>query len=232
MSIKNLANEIAATVDKKGAAYGNAIDFVEKTLTELYTNGIPVAAYKDALITIRVLDKLKRLSTDPNAFGESPWDDIVGYALRGAEKNRAQKQKFKDVFAGPPLYTMEAPEGWKYADPYGGLSGLNSVGRGEPVMSGTRLALMQQQAEEEYRQHQKLHNELVSDMVGATLSKFYKITDEDVDMAVDVLAEILTEPIEDSDLFDEIWYTFKDLGWSDIEIHDTAVCKLDVPLAI
>lgn len=88
MSVKQLAQEIAETVDKKGAAYGNAIDFVEKTLKELYPNGIPVTAYSHALLMVRVLDKLKRLSTDPNAFGESPWEDIVGYALRGSEKSR------------------------------------------------------------------------------------------------------------------------------------------------
>ena len=47
----------------------------------LYPNGISKDKYKDSLAMIRVIDKLFRIATDKDAFGESPWRDIVGYAL-------------------------------------------------------------------------------------------------------------------------------------------------------
>ena len=32
---------------------------------------------------VRVIDKMFRIATDKDAFGESPWRDICGYAILG-----------------------------------------------------------------------------------------------------------------------------------------------------
>lgn len=230
MSVQKLAQNIAETVDKKGAAYGNAIDFVEKTLTELYPNGIPVTAYKDALITVRVLDKLKRLSTDPNAFGESPWEDIVGYALRGAEKARAGKgtlfgiapstykplKKLEQI--NPSLFSRNVPFYVPADQEY------------DPTIY--REVKSAQQQYEDHLKHVKEHESILAQYPVAYRFVFGKtepeITDEDVYTAVDVLVELVCEPILDWSLSIAIYDTLIDLGWSEEDLRNTilsAVCK-------
>ena len=49
----------------------------------LYPTGVQPHQYRDMLAVIRVIDKLFRLATRKDAFGESPWNDIAGYALLG-----------------------------------------------------------------------------------------------------------------------------------------------------
>lgn len=202
MSIKDLANKIAATVEEKGAAYGNAIKFSEVVFKELYPQGIPVEHYNNALLMVRVLDKLKRLSTDPNAFGESPWEDIVGYALRGAEIVDNKKKAFKKNFEDKALYTMEAPPDWKYAAPCGSLLGINSVVRGEPKASVAA------------------HLELQGQLIKHGLVGSQGITDEDVYMAVDVLVELLRDEEAPVDLFAEVHITLMNLGWTFEDLHE------------
>jgi hypothetical protein len=45
--------------------------------------------YGDLLAITRVIDKLFRLATKKNAFGESPWRDICGYALLGIARDES-----------------------------------------------------------------------------------------------------------------------------------------------
>lgn len=80
-----IAADIAATVAEKNAAYGDSVTRSADIMRVLYPDGIPVSAYKDALLIVRVLDKLSRIATDRDALGESPWRDIAGYALRACE---------------------------------------------------------------------------------------------------------------------------------------------------
>ena len=47
----------------------------------LYPNGIQPEQFHDARCTISIIDKLSRIATDKNAFSESPFRDITGYAL-------------------------------------------------------------------------------------------------------------------------------------------------------
>ncbi len=82
-----LANEIGNLVDEKNKAYGNSFNEVGEFLKILYPNGIPVESYTDALCIVRIFDKLKRIATNKDAFGESPYRDIAGYALLGAQKD-------------------------------------------------------------------------------------------------------------------------------------------------
>jgi len=82
-----LAKEIGNLVDEKNKAYGNSFNEVGEFLKILYPNGIPVESYTDALCIVRIFDKLKRIATNKDAFGESPYRDIAGYALLGAQKD-------------------------------------------------------------------------------------------------------------------------------------------------
>lgn len=78
-----LALRIGELVDAKNRAYGSAFAKAGDFLRLLYPNGIEPAQYTDALCIVRVFDKLVRIATDKDAFGESPWQDIAGYGLLG-----------------------------------------------------------------------------------------------------------------------------------------------------
>lgn len=79
-----LALEVGRLVEAKQKAYGdNAIVNISKLLQLLYPNGIKPAQYLEMSILVRLFDKLHRITSgNKKAFGESPWQDIVGYALR------------------------------------------------------------------------------------------------------------------------------------------------------
>jgi hypothetical protein len=83
---QQIAEEIGNLVTEKNAAYGSSFAESHKILSVLYPNGIQPEQYTDALAIIRVIDKLFRIATKKNAFGESPWRDIAGYAILGVAK--------------------------------------------------------------------------------------------------------------------------------------------------
>ena len=90
------AEQIGKLVAEKNAAYGSAFAQAHQILTVLYPKGIAPEQYTDALAVIRVIDKLFRIATAKDAFGESPWQDIAGYAILGtvnyAEKRNKPRQ--------------------------------------------------------------------------------------------------------------------------------------------
>ena len=90
LDYENLASEIGRLVSEKNKAYGDSFGEASKILEVLYPNGIPVSGYRDALALIRVVDKLFRLANKKDAFGESPWRDICGYALLGVANDEAE----------------------------------------------------------------------------------------------------------------------------------------------
>jgi hypothetical protein len=73
-SVGNLVNE-------KQHAYGDSFGKAGRVMRELYPNGIAVDQLDDALTIVRIVDKLFRIATRKNAFGESPYRDIAGYSL-------------------------------------------------------------------------------------------------------------------------------------------------------
>lgn len=87
---QSIALEIAATVEKKQAAYGDAFGKSGEAMRILYPQGIPPEKMDDALAVVRVLDKLFRIATDRDALGESPWRDIAGYALLAVARTEAK----------------------------------------------------------------------------------------------------------------------------------------------
>ncbi|MDD4601478.1 hypothetical protein SDC9_04162 [bioreactor metagenome] len=78
--------ELGKMVDDKQAAYGDAITAVEQLMMVLYPQGVQPDQYRDMLIMVRTMDKQCRIARgNKEAFGESPWRDICGYGLLGAE---------------------------------------------------------------------------------------------------------------------------------------------------
>jgi hypothetical protein len=77
----NLGAEIIKLLDETNRAYGNSTEKSAKILGILYPNGVHPAKLHDVRCMISILDKLSRIATDKDAFGESPWRDVAGYAI-------------------------------------------------------------------------------------------------------------------------------------------------------
>jgi len=90
---KEIATEIGALVQEKNDAYGDSFGQACRILEVLYPEGIQPAQYRDALAVTRVIDKLFRLANKKDAFGESPWRDICGYAVLGVANDETNKEK-------------------------------------------------------------------------------------------------------------------------------------------
>jgi hypothetical protein len=82
-SFKDIGSEIGSLVDEKNVAYGSSFSRSEEILRVLFPNGVKPEQYTDLLAITRVLDKLFRIANKKDAFGESPWRDIAGYAILG-----------------------------------------------------------------------------------------------------------------------------------------------------
>ena len=82
-SFKDIGTEIGSLVDQKNAAYGSSFSRSEEILKVLFPDGVKPEQYTDLLAITRVLDKLFRIANKKDAFGESPWRDIAGYAILG-----------------------------------------------------------------------------------------------------------------------------------------------------
>jgi hypothetical protein len=72
---------IGKLVDEKNVAYGDSFHQSGRVLKVLYPHGIKPEQYDKALYIVRVIDKLFRLATDNDKFGESPARDIAGYSI-------------------------------------------------------------------------------------------------------------------------------------------------------
>jgi hypothetical protein len=86
-----LGTEIGELVERKNAAYGDSVATSGAMLALLYPDGLKPAQYADALLLVRIIDKLKRVATDKDAFGESPYSDISGYGLLGTHLHQQRK---------------------------------------------------------------------------------------------------------------------------------------------
>jgi len=90
-TFKQIGTEIGTLVEEKNSAYGSSFAESYKILNTLYPNGIKPEQYTDALAIIRVIDKLFRIANKKDAFGESPWKDIAGYAILGISNDESKK---------------------------------------------------------------------------------------------------------------------------------------------
>ena len=84
---EKIANEISNLIKEKQAAYGDSFGKSGDVMRSLYPDGINPRQLDDALTVVRVIDKLFRIANKKDAFGESPWRDIMGYALLAIERD-------------------------------------------------------------------------------------------------------------------------------------------------
>lgn len=81
MTYVEVGAALGRLVDEKQKAYGNSFGNTGKLLKMLYPDGVRPDQYDDLLAMTRMIDKLFRIATKKDAYGESPWRDIAGYAL-------------------------------------------------------------------------------------------------------------------------------------------------------
>ena len=80
-SYETIGRELGALTQQKNNAYGDSFRRSGLLLKELYPDGVAPEQYQDMLAVVRVIDKLFRIATDKDAFGESPWKDVAGYGI-------------------------------------------------------------------------------------------------------------------------------------------------------
>ncbi len=88
-NFQKIGEEVGNLVTEKNVAYGNSFYDCSKFLEILYPEGISPENYGDMLCVVRIFDKLKRIATKKDAFGESPYRDIAGYAILGVNKDES-----------------------------------------------------------------------------------------------------------------------------------------------
>jgi hypothetical protein len=87
------ATEIGKLVKDKQEAYGDSFSKSEEIIKILFPDGVAAENYRDLLTITRIIDKLFRIATRKNAFSESPYRDIAGYALLGLVSDLEQEKK-------------------------------------------------------------------------------------------------------------------------------------------
>lgn len=103
---------IGNLVEEKNKFYGNSFKDSAYFLKLLYSAGIPPDKYCDILLIVRIFDKLKRIATRKDAFGENPWEDIVGYSLLGTvnDSNQEEEPLFENEVAQCPIHKGDMVE--------------------------------------------------------------------------------------------------------------------------
>jgi hypothetical protein len=89
--IQHACQELSDLLTAKDAAYGSAFSQCGEFLRLLYPDGLRPEQYDDALCLVRIFDKAKRIATRKDAYGESPYQDLAGYAVLGLVKDREGK---------------------------------------------------------------------------------------------------------------------------------------------
>lgn len=92
MSYRKVAEEIGELVELKNEKYGDSFRKSGGVLQVLYPDGVLPEQYDDMLAVVRVIDKMFRIATERDALGESPWEDICGYALLRTAQIREVKK--------------------------------------------------------------------------------------------------------------------------------------------
>lgn len=85
-SFAQLGIEVGRLVEEKNEAYGDSFSKAGKIMQSLYPNGISLLQMEDALVVVRILDKLSRIANRKDAFKENPYRDIAGYGLLGMRR--------------------------------------------------------------------------------------------------------------------------------------------------
>lgn len=87
-NFKEIANNIGSLIEEKNKMYGSSFEKSSDILKVLFPDGVKPEQYTDLLAITRILDKLFRIATNKDAFGENPWQDIAGYAILSVSKDQ------------------------------------------------------------------------------------------------------------------------------------------------
>lgn len=79
IDFQTIGKEIGNLVSEKNKAYNNSLNSVGDILKILYPNGIKIEEYHIVSTLVRLLDKLKRMSADPN--NQENYIDLAGYCI-------------------------------------------------------------------------------------------------------------------------------------------------------
>lgn len=93
---ERIGTEVGKMVGEKNAAYGDSFARVDRIIRELYPDGIRPEQYRDVLGIVRVLDKLFRIATKKDAFGEDPWRDVAGYGVVAVGVAEREAERCRD----------------------------------------------------------------------------------------------------------------------------------------
>lgn len=91
VDFERVGKEVGRLVTEKNQAYGDSFAKSGEFLKLLYPDGIKPEQYSDMLCLVRIFDKQKRIATKKDAFGESPYRDIVGYGILGTVMDEIRK---------------------------------------------------------------------------------------------------------------------------------------------
>jgi hypothetical protein len=84
---EKIGQSIGNLVDEKNLAYGSSFEKSNEILKVLYPDGVLSHQYKEMLAVTRIIDKLFRIATKKDAFGENPFRDIAGYGILGCDED-------------------------------------------------------------------------------------------------------------------------------------------------
>ncbi len=88
---EEIGKTVGSLVEEKNEAYGDSFARSQEIIKVLFPDGVKPEQYRDMLGMVRVIDKMFRIATDKDAFGESPWKDICGYAILGVAGDEREK---------------------------------------------------------------------------------------------------------------------------------------------
>ena len=115
MTYEARARALGRLVESKQCQYGDSAGRAGQIMRVLYPEGIAPHRYDDALLVVRVLDKLSRIAQrgadGQDLGGESPWQDIAGYGLLGQSKDEGQTVPLDALKTGATLELRDEPPG-------------------------------------------------------------------------------------------------------------------------
>ena|SRR3990167_10172171 len=85
--------ELGPFLVKKNEAYGDSTRRIVSCLQSFYPDGIPLAQIENAYYMLQILNKLSRVATDCDPFGEDPWLDAAGYSILAHAKRELDKKR-------------------------------------------------------------------------------------------------------------------------------------------
>lgn len=93
---EEIGAEIGRLVDEKNLKYGASFDKTGDLLRIICPEGVRADQYDDVLFFARMSDKIFRVFTDKDAFGESPYRDMAGYCLLAAARAEEKRKRVDD----------------------------------------------------------------------------------------------------------------------------------------